>query len=55
MTGFRRYLLTILCVLLLAAGGRIAAQTVPVEAPEPLAPPPGETVAPTPTRCTRTS
>lgn len=48
MTGLRRYLLTILCVLLLTAGGRIAAQTVPVEAPEPLAPSSEETVAPTP-------
>ena len=46
MTGFRRIVLTILCVLALAAAGRIAAQTVPVEAPEPLAP--TETAPPAP-------
>ncbi|BDG75070.1 mechanosensitive ion channel family protein [Roseomonas fluvialis] len=41
MTGFRRQILALSCLLVLGLGGLLAAQTVPVEAPEPL--PPAET------------
>ncbi|MBR0662494.1 hypothetical protein GXW75_24775, partial [Roseomonas oryzicola] len=43
MTRFNRFLLAILCVLVVASAVRLAAQTVPVEAPEPE---PAETTAP---------
>lgn len=36
MNGLRRNLLAILCLLLLLPAGRLAAQTLPVEEPEPL-------------------
>lgn len=45
MTRFNRFLLAILCVLVVASAVRLAAQTVPVEAPEPE---PAETTAPAP-------
>jgi small-conductance mechanosensitive channel len=41
MTGFRRQILALSCLLVVGLGGLLAAQTVPVEAPEPL--PPAET------------
>ena len=58
MTGIRRVLLPILCLLLLLPVGRLAAQGSPIEEPEPLpaveapapAAPAAESVAPRPRR-----